>query len=153
MHPTYTLLDLLTLAARLLAPFVGPLLDEWRAWCEQTATAEPQERPAATPQPTPAETPAPPTPEPVFPGETVPPLTGVPVIVAAACGPIEASESSEPTPPVKQSEPLFVKRGAGKGARYDVAQPDASGERYRRRQRGKRTVYELAEFTPAEADR
>jgi len=46
------------------------------------------------------------------------------------------------------AEPLYVRRGTGRGARYDVAPPDSSGQRYRLLVVGKRK-----RFTPVEARR
>ena len=59
---------------------------------------------------------------------------------------------SQSGPPVSYgvapAEPLYVRRGQGRGARYDVAPPDASGQRYRLLTVGKRK-----KWTPVETDR
>lgn len=51
---------------------------------------------------------------------------------------LETGDLEEAAP----AEPLYVRRGSGRGARYDVARPDASGERYRRRVVGGKAKYE-----------
>lgn len=46
------------------------------------------------------------------------------------------------------AEPLYVRRGAGRGCRYDVAGPGVVGQRYRMLVKGGKR-----RFTPVEADR
>lgn len=61
--------------------------------------------------------------------------------------PTENRSANDP-PTEATAEPLYVRRGAGRGARYDVAPPDASGQRFRLLVVGKRK-----RFTPVEARR
>lgn len=153
----YGLLDLFALVEKLLAPFVDPLRAEFAVKAVDRPRPTP---PPAEVTPTPAEPTAAPAAEPT---PEVP--VSVPVVVysAAVVVPAEAEFSaSEPersaTGPVRgvtkmvdersPAEPLFVRRGAGRGARYDVAPPDATGQRYRVVVRGGRR-----KFICLEADR
>lgn len=117
----FRLLDTLALLA---APFAAAFDQEFGG----------RPRPVATTPPAPEPNPPAATPEPAFPGEVAPPLPEVPVIVA---------ESPAP------AEPLFVRVGSGRGARYRVDDGSTPGERYRRLVgRGGK-----ARFTPVEARR
>ena len=132
----YGLLDMFALVSRLLAPFVDPLRAEF------AVTAIDRPRPTTPPQPAP-------TPEPVVPA--VEPTADVPVsepvIVFSITEPAPAI--TEPVKVITPAEPLFVRVGSGRGARYRADDGSTPGERYRRLVgRGGK-----ARFTPVEARR
>jgi hypothetical protein len=69
-------------------------------------------------------------------------VQGVQVPDVRNAGSEEAAAHRLPRGEVTTPEPLYVRRGEGRGARYAVADPGEAGERWRRRMRGARPVYE-----------
>lgn len=124
----YTLFDLLTLALDLVAPILDPLFGG------PDDADEPEPPPSADPLVVTAGV------EAEF--SAIEP--------SAECGATfgVAPVTPDVAAPVTTAEPLYVRRGTGRGARYDVAGPDATGQRYRREVVGKRR-----RFTPVEARR
>ena len=131
MPRRYGLYDLLTLAFDLFAPILDPLfggLDDAHDEPEPPPSADPLVVvPAAAPEV---------------------PLEEVTTALRFQGDTPVSTPKARPLEAVSLTEPLYVRRGTGRGARYDVAGPDASGQRYRRQVAGRRTTY-----TPVEARR
>lgn len=144
------MLRLLNPLRLLLAPLAAAWDQEFGG--RSIAPQQPAEPPAPQPRPTPLPEPEPqpatsPTAESEF-SAAGPELSATEQQPECDATRGPASATPDVAAPVTPAEPLYVRRGAGRGARYDVASPDAEGQRYRRQVKGRRT-----EYTPVEAGR
>ena len=137
---TYGILNLFALVEKLLAPFVDPLRAEFEAKamdCQRPST------PPAEVTPTPEEPTAVPAADPT---PEVP--VSVPVVVHSVVPVADLTNSNESSgpqkPPPASSEPLFVRIGSGRGARYRLDDGHTPGDRFRRRVKNGRLKYEPA---------
>ena len=133
------------------AVLLRPLFAAWDQEFGGRASATPHHPLPASEPPAPVEVPTEPEPAEVPAPVVEPVVEPVPPAEAPAAElvttPTENREAND-TPTEAPAEPLYVRRGAGRGARYDVAPPDASGQRFRLLVVGKRK-----RFTPVEARR
>ncbi len=137
MPRTYGLLDLFTLAANLLAPFVDPLRAEFATRPTPTPAAPPAPAQVPAVKPAPAVEVPTPSPQP----EDVP--VAEPVLIFARVAVAEEPAQVVADVPATEAEPVvYVRKPAGKKWRYVVAPPNARGTTFRKRMTGRRTTYE-----------